>query len=91
MRIHALVLVALFAAPAPAAETAGPSNRFTLHAHLRPLAISDCGRFAVEAAARYAPEAESNDARFRLKAVNVPRTGCDGGADSLFSNDFEAP
>lgn len=65
--------------------------RFAVEAELRPLAVSTCGRFALEATARHAPEASSVDGRFALKAVNVPTVGCDPFLDPIFANGFEAP
>jgi hypothetical protein len=81
-------LAALLAVPAFAAKT---GQRFAVEAELRPLALSTDGRFAIEAEARFTPEANSADGRFALKAVNVPAGGCEAFPDPLFSNGFEAP
>jgi len=83
----ALCLIAGFSATAHAAA----DTRFALDAEVRPLAISADGRFALDASARYSPEAKSADGRFALKAVNVPDGGCEAFPDPLFSNGFESP
>lgn len=70
------------------AATDSPA-RFAVQAELRPLAVSDDGRFAVDARARHAPEATSADRRYTLKALNVPAVGCEPSADPLFANGFE--
>jgi hypothetical protein len=72
-----------------AEETEGP--RFDLEAELRPLAVSACGRFALDAQARLAPEAKSANGRFTLKAVHVPAGGCNPFPDPLFADGFENP
>jgi hypothetical protein len=72
-----------------AKDAEGP--RFRLQAELRPLAVSACGRFALDAQARLAPEAKSADGRFTLKAVHVPAVGCDPFPDPLFADGFENP
>jgi hypothetical protein len=54
-------------------------------------ATSTCGRYAVAAESRYAPEARSRDGRYALKAVNLPAVGCDPFPDPLFRNGFESP
>jgi hypothetical protein len=92
-RSHAL-LVALLVSPNHAALATEPVDqpaRFTLEAELRPIAVSACGRFALEATARYLPEASSADGRFALKVLNVPSGGCDPLPDPMFSNGFEFP
>lgn len=87
--IAALLFGASVAMPALATEQAAPPARFAVQAELRPLAVSSCGRFAIDAKARYTPEAKSADGRYALKAVNVPAGGCEPFSDALFSNGFE--
>jgi hypothetical protein len=89
--IAALLLGAAIASPALATEQPAPPARFAVQAELRPMAVSSCGRFAIEATARYTPQAKSADGRFVLKAVNVPEGGCEAFPDPLFSNGFEGP
>ncbi len=88
-RAIAIALAILPGAPAFAADAPEPPARFRIDATLRPLAVSACGRFALDARARHAPEAKSADGRFALKAVHVPNVGCDPNPDPLFSNGFE--
>lgn len=85
----AIALAALPGVPAFAADAPEPPARFRIDASLRPLAMSACGRFALDARASHAPEAKSADGRFALKAVHVPNVGCDPNPDPLFSNGFE--
>jgi len=85
------VIAVLSSTAALAANTVPSPSRFAIDAEVRPLAISADGRFALDASARYAPEAKSADGRFALKAVNVPSGGCEALPDALFSNGFEAP
>lgn len=74
------------------AATAGEApNRYALDAESRPLQVSACGRFALEASARYVPKTESVDGRYTLESVRVPTGGCDPQPDPLFANGFEAP
>jgi hypothetical protein len=73
------------------ATTDTEEPRFRVEAELRPLAVSACGRFALDAQARLAPEAKSADGRFTLKAVRVPAVGCDPFPDPLFADGFENP
>lgn len=87
--IAALLLGASVAMPALATEQPPPPARFVVQAELRPVAVSSCGRFAIDAAARYTPQAKSTDGRYALKAVNVPAGGCEPFPDPLFSNGFE--
>lgn len=74
-----------------AAETTVQPARFEVEAELRPLAMSACARFALDASARVAPEAKSADGRFALKVVRVPSVGCDPFPDPLFGDGFEVP
>jgi hypothetical protein len=87
-----LVLAVLLLSPGimAAGDTAAPS-RFRLEAELRPLAVSACGRFALDARAQLAPEAQSADGRYALKAVHVPAVGCDPFPDPVFADGFEGP
>ncbi len=78
-----------FVGPVLASATTDSSARFAVQAELRPLAVSDDGRFAVDARARHAPEGISADRRYTLKAINVPAVGCEPSADPLFANGFE--
>jgi hypothetical protein len=78
-----------FAGPVLASATIDTPARFAVQAELRPLAVSDDGRFAVDARARHAPEGTSADRRYTLKALNVPAVGCEPAADPLFANGFE--
>jgi hypothetical protein len=86
-----LVAILLAPASAQAADGSPTASRFRLEAELRPLAVSACGRFALDAQARLAPEAKSADGRFTLKAVHVPAVGCDPFPDPLFADGFENP
>jgi len=52
---------------------------------------SACGRFTLDANARYAPEGISADGRFSLKAVNAPEGGCELAGGVLFADGFESP
>ncbi len=88
-RAMAIALAALPGVPAVAADTPEPAARFRIDATLHSLAVSACGRFALDANARFAPEAKSADGRFALKAVHVPSVGCDPFPDPLFSDGFE--
>jgi hypothetical protein len=83
--------VAALCALAPTAFASDAPARYAVEAEMRPLAVSACGRFAVEANARYTPEEKSADGRFALKAVHVPEGGCEAFPDPLFSNGFEGP
>lgn len=83
--------IGVASAAALAAERPDPPARFALDAELRPLAVSACGRYAIEASARYAPEAKSADGRYTLKSVNAPAGGCDPLPDPVFANGFETP
>lgn len=85
------VAVAALCTLAPTAFASDAPSRFAVEAELRPLAVSACGRFEIEAIARYTPEEKSADGRFALKAVNVPEGGCEAFPDPLFSNGFEGP
>lgn len=85
----AVALAALPGVPAVAADAPEPAARFRIDASLRPLVMSACGRFVLDARASHAPEAKSADGRFALKAVHVPSVGCDPNPDALFSNGFE--
>jgi hypothetical protein len=88
--VHSLVIAALCAL-APTAFASDAPARYAVEAELRPRAVSACGRFAIEAIARYTPEEKSADGRFALKAVNVPEGGCEVSPDPVFSNGFEGP
>ena len=90
-RAMTIALAALPGGPAFAADAPEAPARFRIDASLRPLAMSACGRFALDASARFAPEAKSADGRFALKAVHVPSVGCDPFPDPLFADGFEAP
>lgn len=83
--------IGVASAAALAAERRDPPARFALDAELRPLAVSACGRYAIEASARQVPEATSADGRYTLKTVNVPTVGCDPFPDPIFANGFETP
>lgn len=89
--IVALLLGAFVAGHGIAADVGERSSRFALTAELRPIAVSACGRFALDASDRHAAEARSADGRYALKAVNTPAVGCDPFPDPIFSNGFEAP
>jgi hypothetical protein len=75
----------------PPGAPAAAAHRFSLEAELRQRTVSADGRFALEASARYVPEVKSANARFALKAVNVPAVSCDPFPDPIFSSGFEAP
>ncbi len=87
----AVVTVLLLSPGLMAAGDAAAPSRFRLEAELRPLAVSACGRFALDARARSAPEARSADGRYALKAVHVPAVGCDPFPDPVFADGFEGP
>lgn len=86
-----LCLAALAVPPAYATDQSEGTERFAVSAELRPQAISSCGRFAIEAQARYVPAARSSDGRFVLKSVNIPTGNCAPQPDPLFANGFESP
>jgi hypothetical protein len=88
--IAPLAMLTFGPAVSGAAEGA-EAPRFRVESELRPLAVSACGRFALDAQARLAPEAKSADGRFTLKAVRVPAVGCDPFPDPLFADGFENP
>lgn len=90
-RCSLLCLVAMTLVPAYAADSAERTQRFAVRAELRPVAVSSCGRYAIEAQARYVPAAASADGRFVLKAVNIPTGNCAPQPDPLFANGFESP
>lgn len=86
----ALALMSMPGPVAAGAEAPAPEpSRFRLEGGLRPLAISACGRFALDATVRFTPEATSADGRFTMKSVHVPKAGCDPFPDPLFSDGFE--
>lgn len=87
----ALLFGVCLATSTQATDGSEAPSRYAITAELRPLAVSACGRFAIDASARYAPEAKSADGRYALKAVNVPSVGCDPFPDPIFWNGFEAP
>jgi hypothetical protein len=89
-RVSMLAVLLLSPGLMAAGDTAAPS-RYRLEAELRPLAVSACGRFALDARARSAPEAQSADGRYALKAVHVPAVGCDPFPDPVFADGFEGP
>jgi hypothetical protein len=80
--------VAVWAQPTTDQDRA--ASRFAIQAELRPVQISDNGRYTLEASARYAPEAKSSDGRFTLKVVNAPEGDCGQVTDQMFRDGFES-
>jgi hypothetical protein len=86
--VAVLAWISLAAHAAPTGSEIEP--RYAIHAELRPLAVSVCGRYAIDATARYAPSAQSDDGRFVLTTVNTPTGGCTPFPDPVFADGFEA-
>ncbi len=64
-------------------------SRFRVEGTMKPVAVSACGRFTLDATLRFTPEARSADGRFAMKSVSVPLGECDPFPDPLFSDGFE--
>jgi hypothetical protein len=92
MRTLAISLAMLLSGSAGMADAeTTPPARFSMEAELRARALSTCGRYAIDAMARYAPAAMSTDGRYTLRAINLPAGGCDPFPDELFADGFEGP
>jgi len=64
-------------------------ERFRIEGAITPRALSDDGRYGVQAQLTATQGKRSGDGRFALKAVNVPAGGCAPALDAIFANGFE--
>lgn len=89
-RRMAVVLASLLATAAAAgAERNTGGDRFRIEGAITPRAVSDDGRFGLQAQFTATEGKRSADGRFALKAVNVPAGGCAPAPDAMFANGFE--
>jgi hypothetical protein len=95
MKVHstwhvaALLASLLAAASVAAAERGVDGDRFRIEGAITPRAVSDDGRFGLQASFTTTDGKRSPDGRFALKAVNVPAGGCAPAPDAMFVNGFE--
>jgi hypothetical protein len=87
--IAGAIAFTLFASAAGAAEHSNDGGRFRIEAAITPRAVSDDGRFGVQARLTSTDGKRSSDGRFALEPVNVPAGGCAPAPDAMFANGFE--
>jgi len=88
-RVVGLLAFLLASAGVTGAERSAAGDRFRIEGAITPRAVSDDGRFGLQAQVTATEGKRSADGRFALKAVNVPAGGCAPAPDAMFANGFE--
>ena len=88
-RVVGVLAFLLVSAGVAGAERDTGGGRFHVEGAITPRAVSDDGRFGVQAQFTATEGKRSPDGRFALKAVNVPAGGCAPAPDAMFANGFE--